>query len=1349
MGNEDKVKVKESVSFFSFEPFDSSKSTWSRWVKRFKTALELYECQSAKHQRLLLHFVGTQTYNILCDKILPKVPEDMNFDEIVTILGEHYDPKPNELLENFRFNLRKQKADETCAEFAVALRRLAVGCNFGAHLDVALRNQFVFGLLDSKIQHRLLEKKTLKIEDAINMATAYELAEKGGEELQQKNTDKVYVNKVFEKKKKGDTDKKRTNCGEFNKNKPKCFRCGSTAHLADKCQYIDSKCHFCKKKGHLRKMCFKNKKQEQLNQIEETTCGTVEDLFKIESKGDLCNLRNKLLYNFMVNDKLIEFELDSGSPVALMNCSDAKKILPPKTEVYKSDLELSSFCEQQLIIVGYVYVNVKINNQNLNVRLYIVKSNRKPLCGREWLRQLTLDWNKVFSTTDKSLWVNQIEQFHVNDFKVKYPNVFSPSVGKIKDLQARIYVKQNATPKFLRARRVPFPLMEAVEKQLEKQVADGLLVKVDTSEWATPIVVVPKKNGDVRICGDYKVTLNPALLIDEHPLPTIDELFSKMAGGTKFSKIDLSKAYLQLEVHPSDRHLLTLSTHKGLYQPTRLMFGVASAPAKWQRLMEQLLCDIPGVSVFLDDIKITAPDDESHMRRIDEVLKRLEKYNMRVNLEKSEFLKECITYCGYVINKDGVKRMQSKIDAIQQMKKPASKDDVRAFMGLINYYGRFVKNLSDIVYPLNRLLQNEVPFDFDEKCVNAFNEIKKQMQSETILAHYDPKQPVVLAVDASPIGVGAVLSHVYKDGTERPVQFASQTLNKVQQRYSQIDKEAYAVIFGIRKFYQYLYGRKFTLVTDNRAISQIFSPSKGLSTLSSTRMQHYALYLEQFDYTIKCKRSKENSNADAMSRLPNSESYKFTEEVYFVEGEYIDNLPVTANELKIETKADDEVQKLIECLKYGRNCDSKYRFGIPQLEFSLHDGCLLRGMRVYIPKTLRKKVLDELHTAHFGMSRMKSLARAYVWWNNLDKDIEKLVTNCFACQSTRPDPKKVMPIRGWATPSKPFERVHADYAGPVLGKYLFVLVDAYTKWPEVRVVSNMTTETTIQECREIFSTFGTPNVFVSDHGRQFDSAEFKNFLNLNGIIHKQGAPYHPATNGQAERYVQTIKQKLLAAKCTANTLNAELSKILLAYRRSIHPATGKSPSMAMFNRQINSRLDLLLPQNNNNYNFIETTKTFSVGEKVAVRDYLYKTKWRFGVIDERLGELHYNVKLNDGRIWKRHVDQMRKVGEMLQESEQQENVNISNTPPNNQLVHRPVPNIYHDVSPTTELTMVSYEQECESNEDAPDIATTTTTTSDADNVPLTSDAIPDEAVGENIRRSNRERKKPMKLIDEV
>lgn len=188
------------------------------------------------------------------------------------------------------------------------------------------------------------------------------------------------------------------------------------------------------------------------------------------------------------------------------------------------------------------------------------------------------------------------------------------------------------------------------------------------------------------MCGDYKVTLNPNILIDDHPLPTIDELFSKMAGGTKFTKIDLRKAYLHLEVKPEMRHLLTLNTHKGLYRPTRLMFGIASAPAIWQRQMEQILQDVPGCSIFLDDIKITGPDLQTHLERLDLVFKKLNEHNLKVNLDKSVFLADEIEYCGYKINKDGIRKMASKIDAISKIQIPENKTQVRAFIGLINYY---------------------------------------------------------------------------------------------------------------------------------------------------------------------------------------------------------------------------------------------------------------------------------------------------------------------------------------------------------------------------------------------------------------------------------------------------------------------------------------------------------------------------------------------------------------------------------------------------------------------------------------------------------------------------------------
>lgn len=378
------------------------------------------------------------------------------------------------------------------------------------------------------------------------------------------------------------------------------------------------------------------------------------------------------------------------------------KVCPP-------DTELISYCGASLNCVGYVWVRVESQGEEAPVKLYIVRSDRRPLLGREWLRTVKLNWSGIMG---EQLTCNQVHSKIqkptevIEMLKRKFPVVFSPTMGKITNLQARLYLKPNAVPKFGRARRVAFPMYEVVEKETDRQVEEGLLVKVEKSEWATPLVVIPKKQYGVRICGDYKATLNPALVVDQHPLPTIDELFSKMAGGNKFSKIDLSSAYLQLEVHPDDRHLMTLNTHKGLYQPTRLMFGIASAPAKWQRLMEQLVGDIPGVSVFLDDIKITASSDEEHLVRLEAVFRRLRDHNMRVNLQKCEFLKDQIEYCGYVIDKHGIHRVKSKVEAITRIKKPTYKEEVRAFLGLINYYGRFVKNLSNIVYPLNKLLQN-------------------------------------------------------------------------------------------------------------------------------------------------------------------------------------------------------------------------------------------------------------------------------------------------------------------------------------------------------------------------------------------------------------------------------------------------------------------------------------------------------------------------------------------------------------------------------------------------------------------------------------------------------------------
>lgn len=390
----------------------------------------------------------------------------------------------------------------------------------------------------------------------------------------------------------------------------------------------------------------------------------------------------------------------------------------------------------------------------------------------------------------------------------------------------------------------------------------------------------------------------------------------------------------------------------------------------------------------------------------------------------------------------------------------------------------------------------------------------------------------MLATDASPYGVGAVLSHVFPDGSERPIQYASQTLNETQRKYKQVDREAYAIIFGIRRFHQYLYGRKFVLYTDNEPVKQIFSETKELPTMSALRMQHYATFLQSFDYTIKFRPTKQHYNADAFSRLPINVKTpdNFVEETDVLEINIIETLPLTVEDLARATAADSSVKVLFQGLKNGKTVEGKDRFGIDQSEVSSQQGCIMRNIRVYVPPELRPKVLNELHSTHFGSTRLKSLARGYEWWERIDKDIEELVKNCASCQVTRPNPVKA-PLHCWEPATHPFERVHVDFAGPFMGKYFIVFVDAYTKWPEVKILRDITTATTITACREFFAAYGIPCVLVSDRGVQFTSGEFQNFLKLNGIFHKMGAPYHPATNGQVERFIQTFKGKMKALHC--------------------------------------------------------------------------------------------------------------------------------------------------------------------------------------------------------------------------
>lgn len=521
------------------------------------------------------------------------------------------------------------------------------------------------------------------------------------------------------------------------------------------------------------------------------------------------------------------------------------------------------------------------------------------------------------------------------------------------------------------------------------------------------------------------------------------------------------------------------------------------------------------------------------------------------------------------------------------------------------------------------------------------------------MAHYDPALPLIVASDSSAYGVGAVLSQRQRDGSERVLQYASQTLSETKKKYSQIDKEAYSIIFAIKKFHQYLWGRHFILLTDHAPLVQIFSEKKSLPLYSAMRMQHYAIFLQGFNYEIKYRNTKLHANADCLSRLPIRDTDNITPDVLDIFNlETISELPVTAHIIAKETAKDIELHNIIRKLQRGIHLKPKERYNINQNEYSLQNDILMRGHRVVIPKSLRRKILNELHTGHFGIVKTKLLARGFCWWPNIDADIEKVVSGCESCNILKNNPRKAE-IHCWEQASAPFQRVHADFAGPFLGVYFLVVVDAFSKFPMIKILQNITAEKTIEAFREIFAIFGIPQYLITDNGTQFRSKLFSTFLNNNGVYQKFTAPYNPSSNGQAERFVQILKKSLKVHNTNKSNLQEKLQKFLFHYRITPHVETGKAPAELMFNRHIRSRLDLLFPHiiesgaspMNKNTN-TRNTRVLEVGTRVQCRNYTSKVKWKFGTIINRKGNVHYLIKLDGSNmVWERHINQILQTGQ--------------------------------------------------------------------------------------------------------
>ena len=710
---------------------------------------------------------------------------------------------------------------------------------------------------------------------------------------------------------------------------------------------------------------------------------------------------------------------------------------------------------------------------------------------------------------------------------------------------------------------------------------------------------------------------------------------------------------MQLELTENSKSLLTVNTEKGLWQYQRLPFGVSTAPGIFQNVMDQVLNGLEGVCCYLDDILISSPDEVSHMKMLDEVLGRLARHNIKANRAKCVFKVTSLEYLGHVIDIEGLRPTEDKVKAIRSAPEPQNVNELRSFIGLITYYCKFICQMANKCAPLYNLLKDGVKWNWDDSCKEAFKLLKDDITNDNVLVHYDPKAKLTLACDASPVGLGAVLS-IVKDGKEHPVAFASRTLTSAEKNYAQIEREALAIIFGVTKFNQYLWGRQFELITDNQALVTIFGPKKGIPSLAAARLQRWALILMAHTYDVKFRKSSENANADMLSRLPVEDPEYLATELPINYFSVTDELPISADDIGKATKVDSTLCKVLQYVKNGwpkHVEDGLQSYLLKRNELSIDKGCLLWGERVIIPLKFRERILEELHQEHTGIVRMKAMARSYFWFPGMDKQIESVGNSCQICASIRSDPPK-MSFMKWQMTNKPWERVHIDFF-ELEGVHYLLMVDSYSKWLNVEMMTNTNSCKTINVLRNWFAMFGIPVELVSDNGPQFRSEEFELFLTRNGIQHTLVAPYHPASNGAAERSVQICKKALkkyliesLQGGGKKVLLNVRLNNFLLSYRVTPQTVTGQSPYDMVFRHAPRIRFTLLNPKALSHKKQVVTAskvehlREFDIGQHVGVRNNRGGLiKYIKGCIIKRLGPLTYLVRVA-GSIRYCHADHL-------------------------------------------------------------------------------------------------------------
>ena len=1284
----------------AFTSFDPTSELWTDYWSRFCTFNVANAVPSTREAQVFLTNQSSTIYKLLANLAAQQTPprkiNDLKMDDIVTFMKDQFDPKRFVVRERFKFwSDMQRKPGETLQELAARIRQDAATCDFSSikdPQDEALRQRFMCSLNNEAVLKALFKIKDdeLDFTRAVQVAIEHEDAAKVAKETTYGSKSTHPVNKVGKFKTKGSSRKGQASSGSSQNTDIKCYRCGKPSHKAPDCPQKDTKCNFCNTVGHLEAVCRKKQQQKGKADVKRITKA---ELVKAILGENVPQDTPKLDVSVVIQGQPFMLELDTATTGNFVSVPVWKQLGKPKLDDVSHRYESAS--KHNLPVLGtFTGLTCDPTTGNETEISYIVTNIPDlNLLGRNAIQALDISVDKALgmkaiNSSDKKGVVRVSPacnskpdaslQRACHELCAEFPDLFKPDLGCLKDFELEVKFKQDARPVFYKPRPVPFAVRDDLAKAYEQGIARGVWKPVQFNNYGTPVVphrknhVPGTQKPKLRICGDYSVGINDQLETHRHPIPLPEDLMQKLGGGYGYTKIDLADAYNQIKLAPESQRRLALSTHRGVLLQLRLPFGIKSAPGYFQEIMEKLTSDLPGVAVYLDDILVSGKDANDHMTNLRGLLQRLNDNGLRCRKEKCTFAEPSVEYLGHVLSTEGIAKGH-KVDAVIKMPPPTDVSSLKSFLGSVQFYGKFIPDLASLAEPLYHLTKKTASWQWGAEEQATFQKLKNVLASDQVLVHFDRNTPIGLSCDASNVGIGAVLFHRFPDGSERPIANVSKTLSASQKNYSQIHKEALAIIFGLTKFYHFLYGRRFFLVTDHKPLTALFGSKKGTPLLAANRLARWALWLGQFDYEIEYRSTAKHGNADVLSRLPAENDEDFDREESGDDCDVVCAIRVLSLQakstdstlLRKESEKDPVISTVMRYVREGwphkdtsSNDPSVETFRKLSGSLSVHHGCLVHGSRVVIPEALQSTILDLLHIGHFGMERMKQLARTAVYWPGIDHAIEMTSRRCVSCGEHQNKPSKPA-VHPWMLPEKPWSRIHLDHAINFMGSNWLVVTDAYSKYPCIHPTSSVSTGATLDLLEVDFAHFGFPHTLVTDNASTFMSAEFQSWCKERGITHLTGAPYHPATNGAAERLVQTFKQALRKSSLPPKRA---LQEFLMQYRRT-PTSCGYSPSEMLNSRKIRTRIDALLPspahvaqgkqakeatksqQSECPVSVTKVQRHYNVGDLVYALYYGPRRdkqpRWVPAVIRKRLGSRNFNVKVVPrGPIWRRHLEQL-------------------------------------------------------------------------------------------------------------